>query len=640
MKKITSYGSWNSPITADLIVSASIGLGSVCLDGPDIYWLEGRPQEKGRVVIVRRKADGTLEDITPSPYNVRTRVHEYGGGAFAVHDGDVFFVHFSDQRLYRARNGGTPEAITPESAYRYADFAVPDEQGWLICVVEDHAISDQDAVNAIARLNISDGSIHPLQSGRDFYSSPRISPDGKRLAWLEWDHPNMPWDDVELWVGDLTQSGELSDPVRIAGGENESVMQPRWAHNGDLVFISDRTNWWNLYRWDGKERLHLAEMDAEFGYPNWVFGMSTYAFSGEDRIIAGANRDGRWSLVDVDARTGSWSPIEIPYDAVSSVQAEGSRVVFNAGSTTEVGRIVEMDLASGELTVLRTSSEIEIDRGYLSIPESVEFPTEDGLTAFGFYYPPKNKDFTAPEDEMPPLLVLSHGGPTGQTDASFSLSIQYWTSRGFAVLDVNYGGSTGYGREYRRRLYGTWGIVDVDDCVNGAIYMATIGRADPDRLAIRGGSAGGYTTLAALTFRKVFKAGASYFGVSDLGALASDTHKFESRYLDQLVGPYPEKKDVYDARSPLVHAENLASPVIFFQGLEDKVVPPNQAEMMVDILRRKGIPVAYVPFEGEQHGFRQAANIKRAMEAEYYFYARIFGFETGEAIEPVEIENL
>ena len=640
MKQNAPYGSWKSPITADLIVSSSIGLGSVCLEGEDTYWLEGRPQEKGRVVIVRRGPDGTKTDINPPPFNVRTRVHEYGGGAYAVRSGVVYFVNFADQRVYRASAGGDPEPVTPENATRYADFALSPEADWLVCVVEAHTDPGVEAANSIARLDLKDGSVHHLQTGRDFYSSPRISPDGRKLAWLCWDHPNMPWDDVEIWVGDISPAGELANPVKIAGGSDESIMQPNWTPGGDLVYISDRTNWWNLYRWNGETTLHLISMDAEFGDPNWVFGMSNYAITSEDRIIAGANRDGRWSLLDVDSRSGTWSPIETPYDSISSLHAAGGRVAFTAGSTTEVGRIVEMDLATGEIKTLRKANELEIDRGYLSVPESVEFPTENGLTAFGFYYPPKNRDYTAPDDDLPPLLVLSHGGPTGQTDASFSLSIQYWTSRGFAVLDVNYGGSTGYGREYRRRLYGSWGIVDVDDCVNGAIYLATIGRADPDRLAIRGGSAGGYTTLAALAFRKVFKAGASYFGVSDLGALAADTHKFESRYLDQLVGPYPARKDIYDARSPLQHAENLSSPVIFFQGLEDRVVPPNQAEMMVDVLRRKGIPVAYVPFDGEQHGFRQAANIKRALEAEYYFYAKIFGFESADEIEPVEIENL
>ncbi len=637
---IAPFGSWKSPITADLIVSTSVGLGGVYLDGSDTYWLEGRPQENGRVVIVRRQPDGSIEDVTPQPFNVRTRVHEYGGGAYAVHQGTVYFVNLADQRLYRAEPGLAPEAVTPESAFRYADFVFPASGEWLVCVVENHAESDREAANSIARLDLLDGSVHLLQSGRDFYFSPRISPDGKRLVWLTWDHPNMPWDDVELWIGDLSPAGKLTHPRKITGGEDESIMQPGWSPDGEVIFISDRTDWWNLYRWDGKEPVHLAAMEAEFGYPNWVFGMSTYAFAGGNRIIAGANRDGRWSLLDVDARSGAWDQIETPYDSLSSLQVSGDRAVFYAGSATEVGRIVEMDLTSGDMTVLRKASELEIEPGYLSIPESVEFPTENGLTAFGFYYPPNNNDFVGLKGELPPLLVISHGGPTGQTDASFNLAIQYWTSRGFAVLDVNYGGSTGYGRKFRRRLYGKWGEVDVDDCTNGAVYMATTGRVDSERLIIRGGSAGGYTTLAALTFRKVFNAGASYFGVSDLSALAADTHKFESRYLDQLVGPYPERKDLYDSRSPLEHAGLLSTPVIFFQGLEDKVVPPNQAEMMVEVLREKGVPVAYVPFEGEQHGFRQAQNIRRALEAEYYFYAKIFGFETADEIEPVEIQNL
>ena len=639
-KTIAPFGAWKSPISADLISTSSIGLGGVVLDGSDTYWLEGRSTENGRVVLVRRSQDGTRVDITPAPFNVRSRVHEYGGGAYTVHKGVAFFVNFADQRLYRASAGSPPEAMTPDSAFRYADFAVSDRAEWLICVLEDHTAANEEAANSIARINTSDGEAHTLRSGRDFYSSPRISTDGTRLVWLEWDHPNMPWDDVELWVGDLNAVGELSNPIKLAGGDDESIMQPNWTDDGGLVFISDRANWWNLYHWDGETTRIIAEMDAEFGDPNWVFGMSSYAFSGADRIFAGVNRDGRWSLLEIEKDSGEWSLVESPFDSISNVKIEGDRAVFTAGSTTLSNRIVEMDLATHKMTILCLSSVLQIDEGYLSVPESIEFPTEDGQTAFGFFYPPKNKDYASPDNESPPLLIFSHGGPTSQTQATFNLSIQYWTSRGFGVMDVNYGGSTGYGREYRRRLYGNWGIVDVNDCVNGAIYLATQGFVDGNRLAIRGGSAGGYTTLAALAFSDVFKAGASYYGVSDLRALAADTHKFESRYLDQMVGPYPEKEDLYKARSPLEHADRISSPVIFLQGLEDKVVPANQAEMMVDVLRKKGIPVAYVPFEGEQHGFRQAPNIKRALESEYYFYSKIFGFETADLIEPVKIENL
>ena len=639
------YGTWKSPITTDLIVVNTIGLGSVLLDGDDTYWIESRPTEKGRNVIVRHTPDGKIVDVNPAPYNARTRVHEYGGGAYCVHQGTVYFTHFTDQRLYRARPGTEPEPVTPEGPLRYADGVITQDGRWMFCVVEDHSQSDQQAVNGIARLNLANGNVQMLVTGNDFYSSPKLSPDESRLAWLTWNHPNMPWDGTELWVAGIGGEG-LSAPVKVAGGVEESIVQPEWLPDGTLLFLSDRSNWWNLYRWSEDGQGVVVEMEAEFGYPQWVFGMSSYGIVGPDRIIAAVSREGREQLLEVDVRSGTWQPVEIPFDALGSVRTARDWVVFWGGSSRAASGIIRLDLNTHEIAVapngrtLRRSLDIEIDLGYLSMPQSIEFPTENGLTAHAFYYAPQNKDYRAPDGERPPLIVFSHGGPTGSTSATFSLSIQYWTSRGFGILDVNYGGSTGYGRAYRQRLNGQWGIVDVDDCVNGAKYLVARGLADGERLAIRGGSAGGYTTLAALTFRKVFKAGASYFGVSDLGALARDTHKFESRYLDNLVGPYPEREDLYQARSPLFHVDKLSTPVIFFQGLEDKVVPPNQAELMVDALRKKGVPVAYVPFEGEQHGFRQAKNIQRALEAEYYFYAKVFGFETAEAIEPVEIENL
>ena len=633
------YGTWKSPITTDLIVANTIGLGSVLLEGDDTYWIESRPKERGRNVIVRHTPDGKTVDVNPAPYNARTRAHEYGGGAYCVHQGTVYFTDFADQRLYRVRPGGEPEPVTPEEPLRYADGVITQDGRWMFCVVEDHSQSDQQAVNGVARLNLADGSVEMLATGNDFYSSPKLSRDESRLAWLTWNHPNMPWDGTELWVAGIDGDG-LSASQKVAGGLDESIVQPEWLSDGTLLFISDRSNWWNLYRWTSGEQGGVVEMEAEFGYPQWGFGMSSYGVVDADRVIAAATREGRWQLLEVDVRSGKWENIEMPFDAVSNVQVAQGRVVFWGGSPRESSGIVELDLKTHEISTFRQSTIIKINPGYLSAPQSVEFPTENGLTAHAFFYPPQNKDYRAPDGERPPLIVFSHGGPTGSTSATFSLSIQYWTSRGFGILDVNYGGSTGYGRAYRQRLNGQWGIVDVDDCVNGAKYLVAQGWVDGERLAIRGGSAGGYTTLAALTFRKVFKAGASYFGVSDLGALARDTHKFESRYLDKLVGPYPEREDLYQARSPLFHVDQLSVPVIFFQGLEDKVVPPNQAEMMVDALRKKGVPVAYVSFEGEQHGFRQAKNIQRSMEAEYYFYAKVFGFETAEEIEPVGIENL
>ena len=639
--KTASYGSWKSPITSDLIVSGTIGLGEVVLDGEDIYWMEMRPTEGGRSVIVRRTADGQITDLTPPPFNVRTRVHEYGGGAFTVADGTVYFSNFADQRLYRASLGSEPRPITPEANLRYADGAIDLQRHRMICVCEDHTISEREAVNALVSLNLEGN--HQLQilvSGNDFYSSPCLSPDGARLAWLTWNHPNMPWDGTELWVGEVQPDGSLAQVEQVTGGVAESIFQPEWSPDGVLYFVSDRTGWWNLYRWRNGQIEPLCAMEAEFGAPQWVFGMSTYAFESSENLICTYSDKGVSHLARLNTNTLKLEAIAIPYSRVGGVQASSGKVAFSAGSPTEPACLVQLDLAIQNLEVLRRSSNLEIDTGYLSVPQVLEFPTENGLTAYGFFYPPQNRDYTAPPDEKPPLLVKSHGGPTSATAATFSLSIQYWTSRGIAVLDVNYGGSTGYGRAYRQRLNGQWGIVDVDDCANGARYLAEKGEVDGDRLAIDGGSAGGYTTLCALTFRNTFRAGASHYGVSDLAALATETHKFESRYLDSLIGPYPERKDLYEARSPIHFCDRLSCPVIFFQGDEDKIVPPNQAEVMVESLKAKGLPVAYVLFEGEQHGFRRAENIKRALDGELYFYSRIFGFELADPVEPVAIANL
>jgi dienelactone hydrolase len=641
--RVAPYGSWKSPITSELITSETLGLGEIVLDGEDIYWVERRPMEGGRSVIVRRTPDGRTTDVTPRDFNVRTRVHEYGGGSFVVADGVVCFSNFADQRLYRQDLGAQPRPITPEGDLRYADGVVDRQRGRLVCVCEDHTDSDREAINSIVSLGLEPAggaSARVLVSGNDFYAPPRIGPDGIRLAWLTWNHPNMPWDGTELWVGELQPDGSLGRAERVAGSVDESVFQPEWSPDGDLYFISDRTGWWNLYRWRGERVEPVCQMEAEFGRPQWVFGMSTYAFESARRMICAYTRAGTWRMASLDTQTFHLEPIEIPCSSLGSVRAVPGYVVFVGGSPTEFTSILQLDLRACRVEVLRCSSDVSISDGYLSIPRAIEFPTENGRTAHAFFYAPRNRDYVVSSREPPPLLVISHGGPTSATSSALDLRVQYWTSRGIAVLDVNYGGSTGYGRAYRQRLNGQWGVVDVDDCVNGARYLVEHDEVDGERLIVRGGSAGGYTTLCALTFRDVFSAGASYFGVSDLEALARDTHKFESRYLDRLVGPYPEQRDLYWGRSPIYFAERITCPAIFFQGLEDKVVPPSQAELMVEALREKGLPVAYVPFEGEQHGFRRAENIKRALDAELYFYSRVFGFELADPVEPVSIENL
>jgi dipeptidyl aminopeptidase/acylaminoacyl peptidase len=631
------YGSWKSPITSDLVVAQTTMLSDVRLDGHDTCWLEGRPQEQGRNVIVRLAPDGTVADITPAGFNARTRVHEYGGGSWSLAGGICIFSNFEDQRLYRQRtDGAAPEPLTPEPPttehnWRYSDGVLDPKWHRWIGVREDHT-SKGEPVNTIVAIDLdrpgtSPGSV--LVEGHDFFSSARLSPDANRMLWLAWDHPNMPWNGTALYLAKIGADGTPSGTQVIAGGVAESVFQPEWSPDGgEIVFVSDRTGWWNLYAYElatGTTR-PLCPMEAEFGVPQWNFGMSTFAFAGARRIICAYVKRGLGHLATLDLASGSLLPIETDFTEFGSIRASGDRVAFRGGAPDRPTSIVILDLASRQRRILKQATDL-LDRpdlriaDYLTKVEAVEFPTTSEKTAYGLFYPPCNPDYVAGADERPPLLVKCHGGPTSSASSTLNLGIQFWTSRGIAVLDVNYGGSAGFGREYRDRLRLNWGIVDVDDCVNGTKYLAQRGLVDLRRVVISGGSAGGYTTLAALTFRDFFQGGASYYGVSDAAALASDTHKFESRYLDWLIGPYPQDEARYHERSPVHHADRLSKPVIFFQGSEDAVVPPNQTEVMVDALRRNGNAVGYFLFTGEQHGFRRAANIKRCLDAELAFYA-------------------
>jgi dipeptidyl aminopeptidase/acylaminoacyl peptidase len=641
MPTTAPYGTWKSPITSDLIVQGSIALGQIALDGDDIYWNEMRPTEGGCYRLVRRGSDGGTSDVTPLECNVRTRVHEYGGAEYLVHDGTVYFSNFDDQRLYRQNANSAPEPLTSAVDRRYADGVFDAARNRIVCVREDHTDTTREAVNTIVAVDVNggcDGVV--LASGCDFYSSPRLSPDGKQLAWLQWNHPNMPWDGTELRVAQVKEDGSLAEATLIAGGLDESVLQPEWSPSGVLYFVSDRSNWWNLYRIVNGEIEAVCPRATEFARPAWVFGMASYGFESAQSLLCVFSEGGRQRLTRIDTASLDVTLLDLPFTSIKGLCVSEKLAVFIGGTSTAPSAVASLNTSTGHIEVLRHASETAVDAGYLSNPQAIEFPTEKGLTAHAIYYPPANADFTAPSDERSPLLVKSHGGPTSATSTDFNLTIQYWTSRGFAVVDVNYGGSTGYGREYRQRLNGWWGVVDVDDCINAAKYLVDQGLADENRLTIDGGSAGGYTTLCALAFRDVFKAGASYYGISDLSIFVGDTHKFESRYLDSLVGPYPEKKDLYDERSAIHSVDQLACPVIFFQGDEDKIVPPNQAEILVDVLRKKGIPVAYVLFEGEQHGFRKAENIKCALDGEFYFFAKVFGFQPADELEPVTIENL
>ncbi len=654
-KIVAPYGSWKSPVTSELIVADSVSIGDVSLHGDDIYWTEMRPADNARNVIVRRTPNGSVHDLTPPGYSVRTRVHEYGGGAFCVSgayggDSAIYFSNFTDQRIYRqtvSASGevGEPQPLTPEIAMRYADGVVCERRNIMVCVREDHSSSWREAVNTIVAIDLERGGSRVLVSGASFYSSPRISPDGSTLAWLSWNHPNMPWDGCELWVAELRDDGSLGERRLVAGGADESIFQPSWSPSGVLHFVSDRNGWWSIYRaaadFGSVEPVCGTDsMDKEFGRPAWVFGLSTYGFASEERIICTYTQSGDWRIGDIDTASGTLTTVPTPFTDVGTLHVTAQRVAFTAGSPTMPMSLMRHDLTDSSTTRLRSSSDAALDEGYVSRAQAIEFPTETGLTAHAFYYPPTNRDYAAPKGETPPLIVISHGGPTSAADSSLDLRKQFWTSRGFAVLDVNYGGSSGFGTEYRRRLNENWGVVDVDDCINGAKYLVEQGLADPDRLIIRGSSAGGFTTLLALTTRNAFSAGASYYGISELEALLRDTHKFESRYLDTMVGRFPEHEDRYRERSPINHIDSLSAPMIVLQGLDDEIVPPNQAELMVNALREKGLPVAYLTFEGEQHGFRQAANIRRALEAELYFYSRVFSFELVDDIKPVQIDNL
>ena len=637
--EVAPYGSWKSPVSAGRIASAALKLSHVEIKDGAVYWNELRPAQAGRCVIVRCDANG-VSDLVPAPFNARTRVHEYGGGAYTIAGKNVYFSNYTDQRIYRVKGSKPPASVTAESDMRYADGIWDRYRKRIICVREDHT-GDGEALNTIAAIDPDRSACgEVLVSGNDFYSSPRLSPDGTELAWLSWDHPGMPWDSARLWTAPVNKDGSIGGARNIAGGKHESICQPEWSYDGELYFVSDRTNWWNLYRVRSGRIEPVILIEAEFALPQWVFHMSTYSFAGAGRIVCAYCKLGMWNLAVVDIGSGILHRLETPYNSIMDLSAEDGVAVFIGGSATEPVSVIKLDLESGETETLRRSSALEIPRQLISHPEPIEFPTEHNLTAHGIYYPPVNPGFTPPVDEKPPLLVMTHGGPTAATTAALKLGLQYYTSRGVAVLDVNYGGSTGYGRDYRQRLYGSWGIVDVDDCVNGALYLAEQGLVDKERMAITGGSAGGYTTLSALAFRDVFAAGASHYGVSDCEALAWETHKFESHYLDTLIGLYPEQRELYIKRSPIHHVDQLCCPIIFFQGNEDKIVPPNQAEKMVDALREKGVPVAYILFEGEQHGFRKSENIQRSLEAELYFFSRIFKFDLADPVDPVAIENL
>ena len=633
------FGAWPSPISAARVAAGSVPLSQLAIDGHDLYWLAGRAAEAGRNALLRLRGNHS-EELTPMPFNVRTRVHEYGGGAYAVDGGTVWFSHFADNRVYRMDEDAAPVALTQPGKQRHADFVVDRQRGRLIGVRELHGDDPHGhPVNTICAIN-ADGSETVLVQGADFYAAPRLSPDGRQLAWLSWDHPRMPWQGTQLWLATVRADGLLETPVCVAGSAEESVCQPEWSPAGELFFVSDRSGWWNLYRLQGGQAEALCPTAAEFAMPHWTFGGSMYGFCAPDHIVCTYIEQGVSKLAHLRVGSGKLEPIDNPYQEIRELRAGPGYVAVLAGAPTIAQELARIDLSNGEVEVLAKSIADLPEVGYLSVPENISYPSANGRTSYAFYYPPHNQDVQAPAGTLPPVIVISHGGPTGMTFNTLNLKTQYWTSRGYGVLDVNYGGSAGFGRAYRDALKGQWGIVDVEDCIAGARALVQRGLADSKRLIIRGGSAGGLTTLCALTFHEVFTMGASYYGVSDLKGLDQDSHKFESQYNAYLIAPQPQADAIYLQRSPIHHTDKLARPMIFFQGLDDKVVPPQQSEAMVNALRARGVPVAYMELEGEGHGFRKAENIVRTLEAELYFYQRMSGLTPTASAAPIQIENL
>ena len=633
---VARAGTWPSSITAARVAAGTRPVAAPRLVDGRVLWLQSLPEEGGRIAVATSGDDGRARIVTPAPFNVRSRVHEYGGGAFAAAGDTIWFSNFADNLVYAQAGDAAPVALTHDPAQRHADLELDPRHGRLVAVREDHSGAGHPR-NTLVGLALDGSGSTTLAEGADFYMAARVSPEGRRLAWLQWNQPDMPWQGTELWLAAIADDGTLAHARRVAGGREESLCQPVWAPDGRLHVVSDRSGFWNLHRLEVSGLVPVLPMDAEFGLPQWVFAQSSYGFAGPGEIVAVCRENAISRLLRIDLRTGAATPVAAPFEDIGELRVDAGVALVEAGSPTSTTCIARLDLQGGAVTVLARSADELPDASLLSRPRAISFPSANGRTAHAFHYPPRNDGFAMPAGERPPLIVMGHGGPTGMAGNTLKLATQFWTSRGFAVLDVNYGGSTGFGRAYHRQLSGQWGVLDVEDCIAGARHLVAQGLADGDRLAIRGGSAGGYTTLAALAFHDVFKAGASYYGIGDLRALDADTHKFEASYTHDLLAPMPERERLYAERSPIHAAHRLSCPVIFFQGLDDKVVPPAQAQAMVAALRAQGIPVAYLPFEGEGHGFRRKETQQRALEAELSFYAQVFGFEPAGDIPRVEL---
>ncbi|HLQ85453.1 MAG TPA: prolyl oligopeptidase family serine peptidase [Salinisphaeraceae bacterium] len=645
-KQTCPYGCWPSPITPADIAAAGRKFADLKIDpaAPAVlYWNERRPEEGGRSTIMRQHPGGACEDLLAAPYSARSMVHEYGGGSFAVHAGVLWFVNGTDQALYRRdRQGAITRITSANDPARYADLQYDPVHDCLFAVAETPCTAHEPRAS-IVRIDAA-GAVQTVAAGHDFYASPRLSPGADKLVWLAWNHPDMPWDNTELWQAAIAPDGRIGAGTCLHAGEDESLFGPLFAPDGRLFIVSDADNWWNLYRVAGARDLRqLTREQAEFGVPQWIFGQDTCAFAADGRLFALASANGFWRLGEVAGSSGAFADLAVAATHMEQLVATADGLALVLADASTAPRIARLSASGGRgereawsMEVVRTSADVAQDV-LLSRPEPMAFPTANGDTAHALFYAPAHAEVVGPAQERPPLLIKCHGGPTGATSTALDLRIQYWTSRGYAVLDVNYRGSTGYGRAYRQKLNGAWGIADVEDCVYGARQLAADGRIDAARIVITGSSAGGYTVLSVLTFTELAAAGASYYGIADLQALLATTHKFESRYLERLIGEDPA---VFKARSPLHHAECLACPVLFLQGQQDKIVPPDQAAHMAAALRARSVPVAQVNFADEGHGFRRAENISHAIAAEQSFYQQVLGLDCAEPGMALAIDNL
>ena len=633
-KSSAPYGHWESPITAAMVAKQRNSVQDIISSGKSLLWLKCMSEEDGRLSIHSLPEAGEeTSEYSPSPFNVRSKVHEYGGGACLYTDDAIYISNFKDQRLYRiylskTQTPSRPEPITPEGPFRYADATWDAKRKRIICVMENHSGSKEKPLNSLVEINPENGVVDTLCCGADFYAAPSISHDSNKLCWLSWKHPFMPWDSTYLWAAEFDSTGRLENKKHIAGSDDESVVQPKWAEDGSLYFISDKNNWWNIYQHKNEQDQAICPIEAEFGKAMWVLGQQTYDIRKNGDIVAAYAKQGQWYIGSICKQSfgkeSALKPLLGPYPDIKKLFAINDRLYLFVGQEAGEDQILQYDFTTSDIHTLIGLEHNKTFSGYLSKPKKLNFTTSDDSEINGFYYPPNNQDYSQSPSNTPPLIIKTHGGPTSCANSSLDLSIQFWSSRGFAVFDVNYRGSTGFGRAKRKKLYGNWGLADVEDCSCAADFLVRSGRAHPEQLIIRGHSAGGYTTLAALTFSNTFFAGASYYGISDLKSLALECHKFESYYVQQLLGEPELSASIYEKRSPLFHFDQLDAAVIFFQGALDKVVPPNQAQKMVSALQEKEIAVEYFEFSDEAHGFRSSTNIETALNNELEFYNKTF----------------